>query len=312
MDYSSIKRSYCNSMEELKASSEVSRGFPAMPSRMVFSTATTKSSRRHLVARGDGYIYDPDSGGDLIGNWWPLSARSVQVTIDGHSKFFCYGGFSSWTSTSGEESMMWYREGGRKSTKARVALEGLHGYRGTSNRASQNMSRFRMGILPLDTLDSIHREQLHCMGLRICRHLEVGRVLISSRLIDEGEIVIYSKVRKFLVESDDQVSDLVDQRDPSSCYLLVPRLKTLYYNKGTFSVIDPVGSGDLWFLVNHSNRPNLDIVLRKHGIQFRAKRAIRPNEPLVWSYPHSFFGGDDDAVDLPKFILPEDSAYIPE
>jgi hypothetical protein len=148
------------------------------------------------------------------------------------------------------------------------------------------------------------------MGMRVCYHFDVGRVLISTRTWDQGETVIYSKVRSFSVETDDQVLDLVDSKDPTSCYLLVPRSKTLYYNKGTFSFQDPIQSGDLWFLVNHSPRPNLEIVLRKHGIQFKAKRSIQPHEPLVWSYPSSFFGKDDNAVDLPQYIIPEDSVYI--
>jgi hypothetical protein len=167
-----------------------------------------------------------------------------------------------------------------------------------------------MTILPVDGLDHQHRSQLSCMGLRICFHAEVGRVLVSSRMFEDGEVVIYSRVTTFNVKEDGEVFALLDPAHPSCCYVLVPRLRKLYYNKETFSHIDPVGSGDLWYLVNHSSRPNVEVMLRDSGIQFRAKRTIQPNEAIVWMYPPSFFATDENAVDLPVNIIP-DSTILP-
>ena len=164
-----------------------------------------------------------------------------------------------------------------------------------------------MTMLPVDPLDIKHRPQLACMGLRVCFHADVGRVLVSAREFADGEVVIYSKVLSTDVKTDEDVFKLVDASHPSCCYLLVPRTKKLYYNRGTFSHEDPIESGDLWYLVNHSTRPNTEVLLRKNGIQLRAKRAIQPNEPITWTYPHGFFAKDEEAVDLPHKILPDDS-----
>ena len=289
---------------DLKASTEVSRNFPSMPSFMVLSSKGSKSTLK-LHAEKDGSLFDYANPELKLGNWWPLSGKAVEVSLEGSRRFYLYVGYSTWTSSEGVDCMIWERKGKRTTKSVRCNLRGSLNCSGDF----QNMSRFRMGILPIDRLDKLHRNQLICMGLRVCHHLDVGRVLISSRIIEEGDVVIYSKVRTFRVETDDQVFDLIDPKHPTSCYLLVPRSGTLYYNKGVFSAEDPVASGDLWFLVNHSNRPNLDIVLKKHGIQFRAKRTIHPNEPLLWSYPTSFFGKEESAIDLQQYIIPEESVY---
>ena len=96
---------------------------------------------------------------------------------------------------------------------------------------------------------------------------------------------------------------MIDPTHPTCCYLLVPRTRKLYYNRGTFCDADPIASGDLWYLVNHSHRPNLEVLLRRDGIQFKAKRAIQANEPLVWTYPPSFFGKGETSVDLPQNVI---------
>jgi hypothetical protein len=144
------------------------------------------------------------------------------------------------------------------------------------------------------------------MGLRVCFHADIGRVLVSAREFVTGEVVIYSKVTSTNVLTDEDVLGIIDSTHPSCCYLLVPRTRKLYYNKETFSHEDPIASGDMWYLVNHSTRPNTEVLLRKHGIQLRAKRNIQTNEPITWTYPHGFFAKDEEAVDLPQNILPAD------
>lgn len=300
-------------MNDLKANKEVSNFFPRMPSILIVASCDSGSARK-AIAENDGSVFEIEGEKRRIGSWWPLSARAIDLRIDGFPRFFRFEGSGFWISHKRDYFMTWSGKRGRELRNLRIRPPSGTGneFNGSRSGNFQNISRFRMGVLPIDSLDQWHRDQLHCMGLRVCYHFDVGRVLISTRAWNQGETVIYSKVRSFSVETDDQVLDLVDSKDPSSCYLLVPRSKTLYYNKGTFSFQDPIHSGDLWFLVNHSPRPNLEIVLRKHGIQFKAKRSIQPHEPLVWSYPSSFFGKDDNAVDLPQYIIPEDSVHIGE
>ena len=291
---------------EIKAHVEVSCVFPTCPSFMDVMHKTRGIAEK-FIAEKDGSLICPESG-NIEGSWWSLSSSVLQVDIRETKSFLRYDDSSVWI---GEDiTINWTRKRDRDSgvsktpTRTRSVLP--------KSPKTPNISRFRMCVLPIDPLDHIHRLQLQCMGLRICRHLDVGRVLVSSRKFDDGEIVIYSRVEAIDVVTDNQVLDIIDPNHPSCCYLLVPRMKKLYYNQETFSHEDPVASGDLWYLVNHSARPNTEILLRKCGIQLKAKRIIQPNEPITWTYPHGFFGKDEVAVDLPQSILPDDMVQIRE
>ena len=296
---------------DLSANSVVSANFPTMPSFIAMATKGTKQSRRFRTEK-DGQITALDGEERICGTWWPLSASCVQLVIDNASMYFRFDDSNTWISSTGSSSILWSRKRDRDSTSSRTSLPTAGKSRAKSPRNSPNLSRFRMGVLPLDQLDALHKEQLDCMGLRVCRHYEVGRVLVTSRRFDDGDVVLYSRVASFDVKTDAEVLEMIDTSHPSCCYLLVPRTRKLYYNKATFSDEDPIASGDLWYLVNHSNRPNVEVLLRKDGIQFKAKRVIQPNEPLVWSYPPSFFGKGEGTVDLPQNIVPDDSVYIRE
>ena len=257
-----------------------------------------------FIAEKDGSVVCPETG-EIQGYWWPLSGYTLQLEIDS-KRFFLRFDDSIWI---GEEyTLSWTRKRERDSACSKTPTRPTR----TRSPKTPNISRFRMCVLPTDPLDKMHREQLTCMGLRVCTHFDVGRVLVSSRKFNDGEVVIYSRVKAIDVETDQDVLDIVDPSHPSCCYLLVPRMKKLYYNQGTFSHDDPIASGDLWYLVNHSARPNTEVLLRKCGIQLKAKRVIQPNEPITWTYPHGFFGKDELAVDLPQNILPDDMVNIRE
>jgi len=288
---------------DYKAHSEVSRNFPPSPAYIDLFIGKGTRNPIKLISDKDGVLVDPDA--NEIGTWWCHSATCVELDLLDQTKIFFQHeeGTNSWTTCDGNSFMAWTKKRERDSliskTPTRILLS-------RQKAACQNLSRFRMSMLPVDRLDAVHRDQLQCMGLRVCFHADVGRVLVSSREFRDGEVVIYSKVLSSDVSTDEQVFNIVDPNHPSCCYLLVPRTKKLYYNRNTFSHEDPIASGDLWYLVNHSTRPNTEVLLRKNGIQLRAKRNIQPNEPITWTYPHGFFAKDEVAVDLPQSILPDD------
>ena len=288
-------------MTDLKAHLEVSKYFPTMPREF---NLRRKGSRKHVkyLADRDGSIRLKDV---ICGSWWPHSASCIEVNIDGSPTFFSFRESCTWEADGGEQIMVW-------SQPVHQRRSSLNQREDTECRLSANMSRFRTSILPLHPLNEVHRSQLKSMGLCVCFHSEIGRVLVTARCFGEGEVVIYSKVSSFEVESDSDVLSLLNSNHPSSCYLLVPRLKLLYYNRATFNNDDPISSGDLWYLVNHSGRPNVEVLLRKSGIQFKARRAIQPNEPLVWTYPATFFAKEETPVDLPQYVIPDRMVSIRE
>jgi hypothetical protein len=291
---------------DMKANQTVSVNYPSLPSPLVIYRNRIRKPIEYMTEK-DGSLTIVSNRAVSIGSWWPLSARCVRLDIGNDRLFFRHDDSNTWRSAEGEMWMVWSR---KRDTRPSVTPSKRRNSDGEST--TPNLSRFRMSVLPVDPLDSIHKDQLMCMGLRVCRHYEVGRVLVTSQTFSEGEIIIYSKVASFGVETDEQVLDLIDPTHPSCCYLLIPRTKKLYYNKGSFSFNDPIKSGDIWYLVNHSSRPNVEVVLKKHGIQFKAKRTIQPNEPLVWQYPPCFFGKEGGSVDLPQNIVPDDSIAVRE
>jgi hypothetical protein len=301
-----IPISFFESTMVLRPHIEVSPNFPVLPSLIRLGRKESKTLSTYRLDK-NGDIVDGESGGGTRGSWWPHSACCIELRIDSISRFFSVLESSHWVTADGSQSFEWVKKRRRDSEAARTPLK----LKFVSTKAvSPNISRFRMTMLPLDKLDEIHREQLTCMGLRVCFHSDIGRVLVSSRSFEDGEILIYSRVTHFDVDSDPEVHELLRSDHPSCCYLLVPRLKRLYYNRDTFSLADPIKSGDLWYLVNHSIRPNVEVLLRDGGIQFKAKRNIQPNEPILWTYPPSFFGKDESAVDLPQHVIP-DSSVLP-
>ena len=278
---------------DLRAHKEVSKHLPVLPAP--FTLRRTKSAKQErYIAQSDGSILTTKTARAQCGIWWPHSGTCLEIVLEGCQTFFRYTSGNEWESSDRQALLTW--PGMKKKSGEDSCLQ--EGRRG-------NMSRFRTIMLPLDRLDACHREQLSCMGFNVCFNSEIGRVLVTTRIFHEGEIVIYSRVSSFDVTTDEEVFELFRAGHPSSCYLLVPRLKKLYYNRDTFCNEDPIKSGDMWYLVNHSSRPNLEVVLRARGIQFKAKRTIYPNEPLVWSYPACFFGKEEHPVDLPQYIVPD-------
>ncbi len=293
-------------MDDIKAHAEVSLTYPNCPSCIHLYMKANPKIRPRLLVEKDGILKDYDAG-TPVGTWWPLSSVCLEISSSIIKDFFKHDEGGMWTNCDGTAWIIWNKKREQASTD-RTAVTPFKKKRPSQNIISTpNMSRFRMSVLPVDKLDRLHTRQLECMGLLICYHGEIGRILVSSRKIEDGEVLIYSQVSSFDVETDEDVVDIVHADDPTCCYLLVPRTKKLYYNKGNFSHEDPVASGDLWYLVNHSPRANVDVVLRKRGIQFKAKRIIQPNEPITWTYPHGFFGKEERSLDLPQNVLPDDA-----
>lgn len=298
-------------MTDLKAHLEISNNFPSCPSFMQVSI-DSGARRYSFRVEKDGTLSGLDDSNSR-GTWWGMSATCLCLDILEKKIFFRYSGSGDWESNNYRSTIHW--------TKKRVLDNGnskivektpIRSKCVSPGSATPNLSRFRMSVLPIHKLDYLHRDQLECMGFRLCFHADVGRVLVSTKKFDDGDIIIYSKVQAIDVDTDQDVIDILDPSHPSCCYLLVPRRKKLYYNRGTFSDEDPVASGDLWYLVNHSARPNCEVQLRAHGIQLKAKHTIQPYEPITWTYPFGFFAKDEVAVDLPRNVLPEDSIFIRE
>jgi hypothetical protein len=262
------------------------------------------------VSNKDGSLADYD--GAVLGNWWCHSSICVELALLGTRLFLTFDDGNCWETPDRSSRMVWTRKRDRESGASRTPARNNSSRSRNQSPKTPNLSRFRLLVLPIDALDYKHKDQLKSMGLRVCFHAEVGRVLVSTREFKDGDVIIFSKVSSTDVRTDQDVMELVDPCHPSCCYLLVPRTKKLYYNVGLFSYEDPIQSGDLWYLVNHSPRPNTEVVLRPSGIQLKAKRAIQPNEPITWTYPHGFFGKDEVFVDLPQNILPDDVVPIRE
>lgn len=294
---------------DLKPHSEVSRSYPSMPAFIDLYIGKNSRKSIKLISHSDGNL--TDSEGAHLGSWWCHSATCVQLSLLDSELYFVYEDDSCWCTFDHNSRLVWSRKRDRDSGTSKTPQKPSARLRNQSPK-TPNLSRFRMSVLPVDALDSIHKDQLNCMGLRVCYHADVGRVLISTKEFMDGEVIIYSKVKSTDVRTDQDVFDLIDPTHPSCCYLLVPRTKKLYYNVGLFSHDDPIKSGDLWYLVNHSTRPNTEVVLRSAGIQLKAKRIIQPNEPITWTYPHGFFAKDEEAVDLPQSIIPDDAVPVRE
>lgn len=294
-------------MDDIRAHIEVSQAYPTCPSCMHVYIKSKPRFRPRFLTEKDGTLKDYETN-EPVGTWWCHSSICIEISSHVIKDFFKRDDDNMWTNSDGTAWISWSKKREQPSADGPISLTPFKTRRKSQSVVSTpNMSRFRMSILPTDKLDGVHSRQLECMGLRICFHSEIGRILVSSRKIEDGEVLIYSQVPNFDVQTDDDVHGIIHPDDPSCCYLLVPRTKKLYYNKGSFSHEDPVASGDLWYLVNHSPRPNVDVVLRKRGIQFKAKRVIQPNEPITWTYPHGFFGKDEISLDLPQNILPDDA-----
>ena len=295
---------------DIRAHSEVSANYPPSPAFIDLFIGQNNRKPIKLISNKDGSLCDVE--GANLGSWWCHSATCVEVNLLDSRLFLTFQDDNSWSSPGGSSRMVWTRKRERDSTLSRTPLRNSYSRGRNQSPKTPNLSRFRMSVLPIDSLDFKHKEQLLCMGLRVCYHADVGRVLVSTREFKDGEALICSKVKSTDVRTDQDVFDLVDPNHPSCCYLLVPRTKKLYYNVGSFSHEDPIQSGDLWYLVNHSSRPNTEVILRSWGIQLKAKRCIQPNEPITWTYPHGFFGKDEVAVDLPQNIIPDDAVPVRE
>lgn len=295
---------------DIRAHSEVSANFPPCPAFIDLFIGKDTRKAIKLISNKDGSVSDVD--GSQLGSWWCHSATCVELALLDTRIFLTFDDESSWRSSDGNSRMTWTRKRERDSATSRTPSRGSTSRGRNQSPKTPNLSRFRMSVLPIDPLDNKHKDQLICMGLRVCYHADVGRVLVSTREFKDGEAIICSRVKATDVLTDQEVFDLVDPSHPSCCYLLVPRTKKLYYNVGSFSHEDPIKSGDLWYLVNHSSRPNTEVILRSWGIQLKAKRCIQPNEPITWTYPHGFFGKDETAVDLPQNIIPDDVVPVRE
>ena len=285
-----------------------------------------------LVDESSGLLVFKDSV--KVGTWRPLSSSAIEISLDGLisseykdepklSNPVESGGYATPRKTpldlesgqgrisiklflSHDSGDRWIDQTTRryvtfKSSKRKRALSPPS--RSTPGTPS---SRFRTSSLPLSPLDAEHRALLGAIGLRICMHADVGRVLVTSRNFSTGSAVIVCKVDSFDNLSEDDLTELIEPTHPSGAFIHVPRLERVFYNK-KFSESDPVASGDIWYLVNHSDNPNCELKAVSWGIIVRAKKNIRKDEPLTWAYNSGFFDKSDKKIDLPSTILPDET-----
>ncbi|EEQ99335.1 hypothetical protein Pmar_PMAR027998 [Perkinsus marinus ATCC 50983] len=155
-------------------------------------------------------------------------------------------------------------------------------------------------------LDAKHSCVLKAMGFRVVDHQDCGRVLIASRSFEDGECIIFSKVTKYNINSHADIDKLRKRGHPEHCFLTIIHESrggmSLYYNRETFDMADPIGGGDLWYLVNHSTSPNAQLRPHDGGLRVRAVRDISPGEPITWRYPNGFFSEEDVMVSLPRAV----------
>jgi SET domain len=240
----------------------------------------------------------------LVGHWVPLSSHAIEIVTEDSRIILNNVVDDVWKDYSSNTKYEWTSVSKTRKRKR----SGDAGYLLTPGSASKRLGS-RACMLPLHPLDIKHRQLVEALGLRICMHSDVGRVLVTSRTFESGDIVTFSNLTPYKISTEEELTALVKPTDPPGSYLCVPRSGVVYYNP-EFCADDPISSGDIWYLVNHSENPNCELKAHSHGLMIRARRRIKENEPLTWAYNSGFFGSADSKVDLPSIVVPDESTVF--
>lgn len=295
----------------------LSQNYPTLPATFSLRLAPNGPTVV-LEMRIDGALCLSD-GDDaaMFGTWFPLSSRcmTVEVFEEGRRYVFEKLGRSSWISyTAGATSTLLFetnaktaaKKGGAVSKRALSADSTPCVANGMITKSSNSRTRTAVLDLPPDSLEVQHKDLLRAMGLRLARHPVCGRILVADRYFDGGDTIIHSKVSRYFGHELTAFDALQQPGHPKDALVLVPQEQNgsafLYYNRSTFSWQDPIGSGDIWYLVNHSTNANTRLHASTAGLSFKALRKILRGEPITWRYPIEYFTSDDQIIDLPRFI----------
>ncbi|KAF4692165.1 hypothetical protein FOZ63_011905 [Perkinsus olseni] len=298
----------------------LSTNFPKCPAHLALVEGRSVT---HLIMAECGSVSTGD-GEQHWGKWWPCSSKCLAVErSEGHNKvIFEWRGTrthgSLWASTCRRFGAL-VNPGERADLAAADRKELRKVMRDEPASSSGSVlpqwgtrTRQTVANLPPSPLDRIHRPFLGALGLRVVRHEVCGRVLVASRVFEQGECIIFSRISKYWVTGSRVPEEFLRRDHPEDSYLLMvsggsDRL-SVYYNSA-FDLADPIGSGDLWYLVNHSDRPNTRILGLRDGLAVKAIREISRGEPITWRYPLEYFGEDDTVVSLPRVINVRDVSF---
>jgi hypothetical protein len=178
-------------------------------------------------------------------------------------------------------------------------------------REVRRSSRNKSLTLPLHSLDLKHRGFLSSLQMRICYHVDVGRVLVTERSFNLGETVLSAAIDAHPLLDEKDLKKLVGANlIETGCFIRVPRKKVILFNK-KFDINDPVKK-DLWYLLNHSSyKANCEIKVADNKLIVQAKRNIKIFEPLTWAYNSDFFDKDEDPICLPSQVIIDLSTLSP-
>ena len=270
---------------------DIPGNFPVCPSKL--------SPLGYVLTDGQSLLVWENE--EVVGTWKPLSSYSFELKTDTCQLYLSNTSEHIWRDLSTNMAYEWTSV--QKQKKRKRFAE--NAYLSTPSSASKRSSS-RGCVLPLSPLDLKHRKLTEALGLRVCIHSDVGRVLVSSRSFEAGDIVTFSNLATHAITTEEELAQLIKPGDPPGSYLCVPRSGLVYYNPD-FCSDDPISSGDIWYLVNHSDQPNCEMKAHGQGLMIRARRKIRENEPLTWAYNAGFFGSTDVKIDLPNTVIPDET-----
>ncbi|KAF4675728.1 Spindle pole body component alp6 [Perkinsus chesapeaki] len=271
---------------------------------------TTKSQIEFVILSDDGTVKTQEKG-NAWGTWWPHSAKCLVLKQNKKPLVFIHQSKSVWMTPCRTTAAI-LKPGedaapvGSDFALLKAAVAQKKGPSLAMMRSPSSRSRRAIVELPASSLDRKHSDLLKAMGLRVVDHPDCGRVLVASRAFEEGECVVFSRVTRYSVESTSEIDKLRKRGHPEHCFLTMIHESrggmSVYYNRDTFDMADPVGGGDLWYLVNHSTTPNAQLRAHDDGLCVKAVRDISPGEPITWRYPIGFFSEEDVMVSLPRAV----------
>ncbi|EER16491.1 hypothetical protein Pmar_PMAR021089 [Perkinsus marinus ATCC 50983] len=297
----------------LQAHQTISKNFAKCPATLAIIELpyrVGKSQVTLVVLQDDGRVETREERGPL-GSWWPSSAKCLLLQQKECPLEFAHQCKSVWL-TPCRSSAAILKPGDDSSPAAsdfallKAVTAQKKGPSLAMLRSPSRRTRTAIIELPASPLDTKHSSLLKAMGLRVVDHQDCGRVLIASRTFKDGECIVFSKVTKYTIESHADIDKLRRRDHPEHCFLTIIHESrggmSLYYNRETFDIADPIGGGDLWYLVNHSTSPNAQLRPHDGGLRVNAVRDISPGEPITWRYPNGFFSEEDVMISLPRAV----------
>ncbi|KAF4675201.1 Spindle pole body component alp6 [Perkinsus olseni] len=308
-----VKPADADAVLSLQAYQTISKNFAKCPATLAvieLPYRVGKSQIEYVILKDDGTVENREKRTPW-GTWWPNSAKCLLLRQDEKPLAFCHQSKSVWL-TSCRTTAAILKAGDDTSPAPsdfallRVVTAQKKGPSLAMLRSPSSRSRRAIVELPASPLDEKHSGLLRAMGLRVVDHQDCGRVLITSRSFEEGECIVFSKVTKYSIDSHADIDKLRKRGHPEHCFLTMIHESrggmSLYYNRETFDMADPIGGGDLWYLVNHSTGPNAQLRAHDGGLCVKALRDISVGEPVTWRYPIGFFSEEDVMVSLPRVV----------